>query len=354
MTKNSWQRSDGARSPAVLGQPLHDPADWRPNDLKSNDEWFYTLSAAEVDEIQAAVAAVEKRGLDIKDVTKADFPLPRFGRILPEILDELMDGRGLALIRGLPADDMSRAEIAAAFWGIGSWLGTAISQNRNGHLLGHVKDLGADYTQKNVRGYYTNAHMGFHSDQCDILSLACLQNSKSGGTHMVCSSVALYNEMHRRRPDLAMELGWKFYRTLKGEVPIGHTEAWHRQGIFNFQDGYFSARGVSAAISKAQDLPGVPPLTEMQKEAMALYKTLAAELAAEIEFEHGDLFFLMNHVTLHSRTEYEDWPEPERKRHLLRIWLTTKGRRPLPPEIYERSQGITVPETVLVAPLDVE
>ena len=171
---------------------------------------------------------------------------------------------------------------------------------------------------------------------------------------MICSSVALYNEMLRRRPDLVQVLGEQFYRSRSGEIPPGETDPWIRQPVFGFQDGYFAARGVSAAIEKAQRLPGVPPLTDLQREALQLFRDLAVELAVEIPFEQGDMFFLCNHVTLHSRTEFEDWPEPERKRHLFRLWLTTAGARPLPPEIAIRSQGVSIPGTVLTAPLDVE
>ena len=163
--------------------------------------------------------------------------------------------------------------------------------------------------------------------------------------------MALHNEMLRRRPDLAKELSWKFYWSRNGEVPPGR-KPWYRQGVFNFHDGYFAARGVNAHIAKAQDLPGVPEFTPAQLEAMALYKALAEELHMDIEFRQGDMSFVMNHVTLHSRTEFDDWPEPERKRHMLRMWLTTHGARPLPPEFAQQMVGIRVAGAAFTAPLD--
>ena len=117
---------------------------------------------------------------------------------------------------------------------------------------------------------------------------------------------------------------------------------------------YFAARGVSDAIDKAQGLPGVPPLTDLDHEALQMFRDVAIELAVEIPFEHGDLFYLCNHVTLHSRKSFEDWSEPERKRHLFRLWLSTKGARPLPPEVAERSEGVYVDGTVFTAPVDVD
>jgi len=353
MAKNGWKRHDTGRAPAELGKNLIDPADWRAGDISGTEEWIYRLSEAEIAEIEQAVAGIEARGLDIKDITRDDFALPTLAAPLAEIRAELLDGWGLALIRGLPVAGRTRAQVAAAFWGVGTHLGRQVSQNKHGHVLGHVKDLGGDYADANTRGYYTNAQMGFHCDQCDVLSLACLHEAKSGGEHLVLSSVALYNEMLKRRPDLATELGGYFYRSRKGEIPPGETEPFAKQRVFSFHDGYFAARGVSAAIFKAQDLPGVPPLTAAQREALDLFCTMAAEMAVPIPFERGDMFFLMNHVTLHSRTAFEDWPEPERKRHLLRMWLSQADGRPLPPELARQRDGLTVEGTVLTAPLDV-
>jgi hypothetical protein len=351
MPRNNWIRSQVVRQPAQPGKPVIDPAEWYGAELADSDHWIYTLAEAEIAEVAAAVAGVEERGFDIKDITRRDFPLPNFAAALDLVHDELMDGRGFAVIRGLPVAGMTRAQAAAAFWGIGTYLGEAISQNAKGHVLGHVKDLGGDYSK--VRGYHTHAHMAFHSDQCDILALGCLHTAKSGGASRICSSVALHNEMLRRRPELAKELGWKFYRSRQNDVVAGEAP-WHRQGIFNYHQGYFAARGVSANLAKAQKLPGVPKFTPAQVEALDMFKALAGELAMDIDIRQGDLIFVMNHVILHSRTEFEDWPEPERKRHLLRLWLTTHGERPLPDEFLAQEAGVRLDGVDLTAPLDAE
>lgn len=350
MPKNRWMPSDRRREPAVPMRPLVDPAFWYAADVAGTERWIWRLSGEAAAEIEAAVSEVRRRGLDIRDIRRGDFPLPRLGPALAGIRDELMDGRGFALVRGLPVAGRSRAATAAAFWGVGTYLGTAVSQNAAGHVLGHVKDIGQDYAK--ARGYMTSAHMAFHNDQCDILGLLCLHPAKSGGDHRICSSVTLYNEMLKRRPDLAEALLGYFCRSRSGEIPPGETEPFVRQRVFNFHEGYFAARGVSAAIEKAQKLPGVPPLTEVQREALQMFRELAVELSVEIAFEPGDMFFLMNHVTLHSRAAFEDWPEPARKRHLLRLWITTAGARPVPDEIYRYSQGILCAGTELTAPLE--
>ncbi len=350
MQQNTWSRSNRERQPAEMLKPLVDPAEWYPNDFDGSDAWIYRLSQAEIAEIEAAVAGVEQRGLDIKDIRREDFPLPEFSAALAEIRAELLDGRGFAVIRGLPVERMSRAQAAAAFWSVGAYFGEAVSQNAAGHVLGHVKDLGTDYAK--VRGYQTRARMAFHSDQVDILGLCCLHPAKSGGAHRICSSVALHNEMLKRSPELVNELYWKFYRSRSDDVSPGEVP-YMRQGIFNFHDGYFAARGVSANIAKAQKLPGVPRFTAAQIEAMDMFKALAPELSMDIHLQQGDMSFVLNHVILHSRSEFEDWPEPERKRHALRLWLTTHGERPLPPDFAYQRTGIRVEGATLTAPLDI-
>ena len=138
-------------------------------------------------------------------------------------------------------------------------MGETMSQNRQGHILGHVKDLGGDYADPNTRGYMTRAEMLFHADACDYVGLLCLHGAKSGGESRVASSVTVYNRILERRPDLAKVLCEDFYRSHTGEVNPGE-KPYFTQPIFSFIDGYFSATGAGAAIDKAQKLPGVPPL----------------------------------------------------------------------------------------------
>ncbi len=50
--------------------------------------------------------------------------------------------------------------------------------------------------------------------------------------------------------------------------------------------------------------------------------------------------FVHNHQILHSRTDFEDWPELEKRRHLLRLWLAPRGARELPPAYTQRYGSI--------------
>jgi hypothetical protein len=301
------------------------------------------------------VAAVRREGVALVDIAREHFPLRAFGDVLADVRRELMDGRGIVMMRDFPLDRFDREGTAIAYIGLGAHLGQTKSQNKFGHILGHVKDLGGDYQDPNTRGYMTNAEMRFHTDACDYVGLLCLQTSKSGGASRIASSVTVYNRILERRPDLAKVLTEDFYRSRSGEISPGDLP-YFKQPIFSFHDGYFSATGVGAVIDKAQKLPGVPKFTPAQQEAVAVYRQTVEECSLDIGFQRGDIQFLNNFVMLHTRREYQDWPEPARKRHLLRLWLYDPAGRPIPREQREGrfGRGVSVKGVARVAPLDVE
>lgn len=351
MRDNQWQPGKRGRAAAVMGRPLVDPAGWHAQSFQDNETYVYRLSPDEIDEIFTAVARVERSGIDLKDVTRAAFSLPRFSRTMAAFEDELLEGRGFVFLRGLPVEGRTSLQNAIAFWGLGTYMGQPIPQNAKGHLLEHVMNAGGDINAATGRGYNSPNALGFHADSCELFSLMCLHTSKAGGEHRLCSSVTIYNEMLKRRPDLVQELAFRFYRSRRGEVAPGE-DPWMRQPVFSITDGYFSARGASSTIKRAQKLPGVPPLTAAQTEAIAMYQALAGELALKIDFQPGDISYVLNHVSLHARSAYEDWPEPERRRHLLRLWLNTGGKRPIHDDIARELRGIHVDDGVLKTPLE--
>jgi hypothetical protein len=160
--------------------------------------------------------------------------------------------------------------------------------------------------------------------------------------------------MLKRRPDLARALCEPMYWDRRGEVPIGK-DPWYVLPVFNFRNGWFSCRYGRQYIDSTQRFEQVPRMTPQQVEALDMMDALLAELKMNMQFQRGDIQFLFNHVILHGRTAFEDWPEPERKRHLMRLWLTVDGERPLPPVLAERVLGgIVTRDTVLKAPLEAE
>jgi len=179
------------------------PAAWYGPEISRSTEWLMPLSAAEVAEVEQVTKALAAREADIAAITARDFALPTLGpKLRQRVENEVLNGRGFLLLRGLPVERWTMREAATAFYGLGAHLGSARSQNGKGHVLSHVKDLALASNDPNVRIYQTHERQTFHTDSCDIVGLLCLKTAKSGGLSALVSSSTIFNEMRRRRPDL--------------------------------------------------------------------------------------------------------------------------------------------------------
>lgn len=324
--------------------PVSGPSVWYGRDLQGRTDWIRAFSTAELAELDAAVHAFKASGAPLGEISPARFPLPLLGPRLGAILAELLEGRGFAMLRGFPVERYSREQQAIAYLGIGSWFGSARSQNAKGHLLGHVKDLGLDITDPRVRYYQTNRKLEYHTDSVDVVGLLCLKTAKSGGESFIASSMTLYNEILARRPELAPALFEPFPTDRRGEVPEG-MQPWFDMPIFHWHARRLTCIYVRQYIESAQRLfPQARRLTRAQVEAMDLMDDLLndPQIHLSMAFLPGDMQFLHNHQILHSRNDFENWPEPERHRHLLRLWLAPAAARPLP-EVFAPRYGSVAP-----------
>ena len=343
-------------------EPVGGAGVWYGRDLaRRPDEWSRHFSDAEVAEIERAVG---RYGGAPENIGREGFPLPTLGRVLREILGELLEGRGFVLLRGLPVERWSRREQAIAYLGIGAWLGRPRSQNAKGHLLGHVKDLGLDIRDPRVRYYQTSRRLEYHTDSVDIVGLLCLRTARSGGESYIASSMTLYNEVLARRPDLLPALFEPFPTDRRGEVPEG-MKPWFEIPVFHRHAGRLSCIYVRQYIESAQQhFAEAARLSAAQVAAMDLLDDLCndPEIHLAMDFRPGDIQLLHNHQILHSRGDFENWPERERHRHLLRLWLAPPEARPLPEVFAPRYGGVTPGErggivvkgTTLHVPLEPE
>ena len=318
--------------------PFLSPADWRGPALIKRDDWIHVLEPEEIAEIEAALAGARARGVTLASLTRENFKLTAFPRIVEKTRYLLEHGPGMVLIRGFPSERFNAADLRMIYWGLGKYLGTAISQSAEGDVLGDVRDLGVDLSGPKGRGYKTNAELEFHTDSCDVVALMVLRTAQAGGMTMIASSVAIHNEIARTRPDLLEVLYQPFVWSLQNQGAENQTP-YYPQPIFTMHEGDFACRYIRTHIKSAQRYPEVPRLTPIQLEAMDAVDRLAADPAFHFSmmFQPGDLQILNNHVTLHARTHYEDFAEPDRKRHLLRMWLsmpTTRALSPLLGKIY--------------------
>lgn len=329
----------------ALHPPVKGPAVWLGPDMAAREaEWTHVLTPSGVAEIEAALASVLSRDLDIAAIRREDFPLPTLGPVLERLRNEVLDGRGFVRLRGMPVEGRPIRESAAAYWGVGAHFGSARSQNARGHLLGHVHDLGGSSAKDpNTRSYATSERQNFHIDRCDVVALLCLRRAKAGGLSTIVSSMTVHNVMAERRPDLLDRLYRSFPVDRRGEVPEGKAP-FYEAPVFNEYGGELSVLYSRLHIGSAQRFPEARRLTPEDIEALDMLAALAGDPALRLDmgFVPGDIQFLHNHTILHARSEYEDWPEPERKRHLLRLWLAPSNARPLPPVFAECYGNLTI------------
>lgn len=307
----------------VRRTPIVGPAAWKGPELATSDDWKFHLSASHIDEIEAALRGVQARGLTLATMARDDFPLPQLAAPITRWRHDLLHGRGFVLVRGLPVERWDEAAASTVYWGLGLHLGVPGAQNPDGDLLGHVTDLGEEASNPNVRRYRTAGDIAFHCDLADAVGLLCLSTARRGGLSRIVSSVSVYNELLRQRPHAIDRLYEPFYLDTRDEQGSGRSPyvlvppCRYAGGVLRtfYHSDYF--RSVTRHAE-------VPRFTAAEQELIDLYEAIANSpaLYLDMQFAPGDVQLISNHFILHARTAYEDEPDPTRKRHLLRLWLS--------------------------------
>src|SRR5436190_19278763 len=261
------------------------PAAWYGPEMTRRSDWQMALTPAEVTEVEAATKPLAAREADIAAIGAEGFPLPTLGPLLRRrVEDEVLNGRGFLLMRGLPVERWTIRESATAFFGLGAHLGSARSQNGKGHVLGHVQDLGLASNDPNVRIYQTHERQTFHTDSCDIVGLLCLKTAKSGGLSALVSSSTIFNEMRRRRPDLLKLLFQPVPTDRRGEVPAGQ-KPYFEIPPFSWHQGHLTAIYQRQYIDSAQRFPDAARLSPQHREALDLFDALTNDPALHMFME---------------------------------------------------------------------
>ena len=313
---------------------ISDPAAWIGAEIQDDPAWTRHLRSDTIEEIDAALAHAKRAGARIP-FGKELFPLPRVAAELDGILDEVENGRGFMLVRGIPRHRYTDEDCELLYWGLGVHLGRPISQNARGHLLGHVRDEGRVQSDPRARGYQTSQRMDFHTDllPMDIVALFCARTAKSGGESKIVSALTLHNVLREERPDLLAALYEPFHVDWRGEEPE-REPPFFTLPMFSERNGKVATRLVSIPYYKSAARFGEQYApTPIQLEALEKVQEIAnrPELMLSMDFQEGDIQLLNNHTTLHARTAFEDFDEPGMQRHLLRMWIAVdeKRRRPL-------------------------
>ncbi|HEV7383649.1 MAG TPA: TauD/TfdA family dioxygenase [Phenylobacterium sp.] len=310
----------------IAPQVLETACEWTAKDVADQAQWTEPLSAAEIDELEEAVAHAFSISDDFLRIGKAEFPLPTLGPHLKAIERELMEGRGFVLIRGLPRDRWSNDEMSMAYWGIGAHLGRPWPQNAKGHLLGDVTDHGKAPGDPTSRGNEIGlVGLDFHCDGSDLVGLMCLQTGISGGLSAVCNSVALHNRLVRERPDLAAELYKPQPFDYRSEQAPGKP-GWYLMPVFTRHGERLFIRLIRPYILASQRHADAPRLTGKAIEALTWMQNQAegGAYSAVMDFQPGDMQFINNYHVLHGRSAYVDDRAAGKVRHLKRLWLETE------------------------------
>ncbi len=319
--------------PTVSTRNGQRPQAWTAAQARQDRSWVLRLTEEEVQGMRDALVHARSLNKPLLEMEQADFPLDGAARaVLQRAIDTTQGRWGMCLVKGFPVDEWSEDEARLAYWGMSLYMGVGRTQNRASEFINDVRNEGGEYKVKGGRGYNTNAGLDFHQDSCDVVGLLCRRTAKAGGTSKVISSIALYEEVQRRRPDLIPVLEGTWFHSYQGtQDPV--QPQYYRCPIFGSHPEYFAARtNRKNTVAAQRDFPEIPRLSTAQLEALDLLDELMPSelLCYTMELEQGDMQLLNNYVTLHSRTPFEDHEEPDRKRHLFRLWLAVPGSQPLP------------------------
>jgi hypothetical protein len=319
--------------------PITERSAWTAADLAADPSWQYTMSADEVEELDRATRTALAEGLPAGQFSREQFALPQLGPRIAALADEVENGRGVAMLRGIPVQRYDTDAIRVLYWGFGVHAGIPISQNSKGQLIAEVSDKGNDYGDRNTRGFATNAELAPHVDTSDMTTLLCLRGARSGGESKVVSSTTVYNAILAEHPEYLDILYRGFHNDLRGEGPSGDinelTE--NRVPVYSYCDGRVSCSFNYRMIENAAEKSGVP-LSAQERAALDFLRevSLRDDLTLRFTMAPGDIQMVSNHSVFHSRTTFVDHDEPAQRRCLLRIWTNMREGRKLEPDFAAR------------------
>ena len=307
---------------------------WRGPQLASERDWIHEFTEPEIQEVDDALAAAKSgggRSIASRSRTFRYRRWPSASRLRGSFWKTARASINCAALGSRGA----RRTICG--YSIGDWvchLGTAVSQSKDGDILGDVRNVGVDIHSPQGRGYKSNQRLNFHTDSADVVGLFVLRTAMQGGQSKVVSSVSAHNEIARLRPDLLEVLYRPFYWSWNQQEPAG-APPYYQQPIFTLHEGKFSCRYIRGHINNAQRFPEVPRLTAEQIAALDLLDQVTNDESLHVayDFRPGDVQLLNNHICLHARSAFEDYPEHDRRRHLLRMWLSVPNSRALSPAL---------------------
>jgi len=305
------------------------PNAWTTESVRSKSDMAYTFSKEELSALDTALTEVKSRDLAVEEVTAGDFPLGVLEKAVAGWIQEVDYGKGLLFLQGIPVSRYTKDDCALIFWGIGAHMGEAQSQSLAGDRLGHVVNLGGDNPR--YRAYQNSTELALHTDATDIVGMMCLVPAQEGGLSGYAGAAAIYNELLDHHPDVLPILCEGFHYHLFGEHAPGESPVTEEKiPVFSEKDGCLSISYLRSYIEMGFAHRGKEK-TAAQSEALDTLDQIAhgPKCYRQFMLSPGDMLFFSNYTVLHNRTAFVDDDDPDKRRHLLRLWLRAHDPRPL-------------------------
>ena len=307
------------------------PEAWKSQEVENHKDLIHYLTPEDLMDIDLIAKKLLAESKTIDTINAKDFQFKKLKYFLNNFIEtNLKGGLGFGVIRGFPVDKYSDELSGMLFWGIGTCMGLPVSQNAMGHRLGHVFDQGLEYEKINVRGYQTNHKLNYHTDSSDIVGLMCLRKAQEGGLSSVSCAHSIFNTILDAHPESLPILFTGFEYDRRGEAAPFQKEISARRPVFSIKSGQLSVAYQRQAMKTARIKTGID-FSQEELDALNHFDVAAKSLdnVFSMMLEPGDIQFCNNYLVLHSRTEYKDYSEPSKHRHMLRLWLKMEAIRSL-------------------------
>jgi len=319
-------------APRMLRHIDRSPIAWT-NDALAPDAGVVRVSAACRGELLATAKLLVDNPLPQLSLRPRDFEMPACRAMMDEVREILRDGIGFVLIDRLPVDAVDRETAIKLYWLLGNMVDQAVAQKWDGLMSYDVRDTGRKNTPgSGVRSSITNAGQDYHTDNAfntppDYVALFCLQEAMKGGVSGIVSFQTAHNRLLERRPDLLERLYQPFCFDRQAEHAPNDPQRFSWVPVFSY-DGERIVTRFSDWLIKAGYVVAGEEMDDLGQQALDAMTAVINEpgMGREFHFEPGQIQILDNRRIGHRRTAFEDWPEPEKRRHLVRLWFRHEGR----------------------------
>jgi alpha-ketoglutarate-dependent taurine dioxygenase len=312
--------------------PLQSERAWTRGSVRP-EQWTLEFTAAALAEIDAVVSSLRSAPLPLLLRHPDQFRLTACREVMAAVKQRLTEGLGLAVLSGLPIDELTEDEATAVYWVLGHFLAEPVATKWDGTMLYHVTDTGKRFGY-GVRGSATNVELSFHTDNAfgarlpDYVGLLCHRTAASGGISRFCSLYTVHNSMLRSHPELLRRLYEPAYYDRQAEHHPDAPRVLWAPMFRQIEDGRLSARLVPGLIRRGYGLVD-QAMDSRLAEALECLEGIVADPEYWVEFtiERGQMQYLNNLECGHYRSSFADSQDPDEKRHLIRVWHREAGAR---------------------------